>query len=29
MLKKDFESPNFTIFEEVVHNFDRSDDDII
>ena len=29
MLKKDFESQNFTIFEEVVHNFGRSDDDII
>ena len=29
MLKKDFESQNFAIFEEVVHNFDRSDDDII
>ena len=29
MLKKDFESQNFAIFEEVVHNFGRSDDDII
>ena len=28
MLKKDFESQNFAIFEEVVHNFGRSDDDI-
>ena len=29
MLKKDFESQNFAIFEEVVRNFDRSDEDII
>ena len=26
MLKSDFESTNFEIFEEVVHNFGRSDD---
>ena len=25
----DFESTNFAIFEEVVHNFGRSDDDMI
>ena len=29
MLKKDFERQNFAIFENVVHNFGRSDDDII
>ena len=29
MLKNDFESTNFVIFEEVVHNFGRSDDDMI
>ena len=29
MMKNDFESTNFAIFEEVVHNFGRSDDDII
>ena len=29
MLKIDFESTNFAIFEEVVHNFGRSDNDII
>ena len=32
MLKNDFESQNFAIFEEgrpVVHNFGRSDDDMI
>ena len=29
MQKKDFESQNFAIFEEVVHNFGRSDDDMI
>ena len=29
MLKNDFESTNFAIFEEVVHNFGRSDDDMI
>ena len=29
MLKKDFESQNFAIFEEVVHNFGRPADDII
>ena len=29
MLKNDFESTNFAIFEEVVHNFNRSDDDMI
>ena len=28
MPKKDFESTNFANFEEVVHNFGRSDDDI-
>ena len=29
MLKNDFESTNFAFFEEVVHNFDRSDDGFI
>ena len=29
MLKNDFESQNFAIFEEVVHNFGRSDDNMI
>ena len=29
MLKKVFESQNFAIFDEVVHNFGRSDDDMI
>ena len=29
MLKNDFESTNFANFEEVVHNFGRSDDDMI
>ena len=29
MLKKDFESQKFAIFEEVVHNFGKSDNDII
>ena len=29
MLKNDFESTNFAIFEEVVHNFGKSDDDMI
>ena len=29
MPKNDFESTNFANFEEVVHNFGRSDDDII
>ena len=29
MLKTDFESMNFAIFEEVVHNFGKSDDDMI
>ena len=29
MLKNDFKSTNFATFEEVVHNFDRSDDAII
>ena len=28
-LKDDFESQNFAIFEEVVHNFSRSDNDMI
>ena len=28
MPKNDFESTNFANFEEVVHNFGRSDDDI-
>ena len=29
MLEKDFECQNFPMFEEVVHNFGRTDDDII
>ena len=29
MLKIDFESTDFAIFEEVVHNFGRSDNDMI
>ena len=29
MLNNDFESQNFEIFEEVVDNFVRSDDDMI
>ena len=29
MLKRDFECMNFAIFEEVVHKFGRSDDDMI
>ena len=29
MFKNDFESKNFAIFEEVVHSFGRSDDDIV
>ena len=29
MLKNDFESTNFEMFEEVVHNFGKSDDDMI
>ena len=29
MLKKDFESQNFAIFEKIVHNFGRYDDDIV
>ena len=29
MVKIDCESTNFAIFEEVVHNFGRSDDDMI
>ena len=29
MPKNDFESTNFENFEEVVHNFGRSDDDMI
>ena len=29
MPKNDFESTNFAIFEEVVYNFGRSDDDMI
>ena len=29
MLKNDFESQNFEMFEEVVHNFGMSDDDMI
>ena len=29
MLKNDFESANFANFEEVVHNFGWSDDDMI
>ena len=28
-LKNDFESQNFEMFEEVVHNFGKSDGDII
>ena len=28
MLKNDFESMNIAIFEEVVHNFGRSDNDM-
>ena len=27
MMKNDFKSQNFAIFEEVVHDFGRSDDD--
>ena len=29
MLKNDFACKNFAIFEKVVHNFGRSDDDMI
>ena len=29
MLKNDFENQNFVIFANVVHNFGKSDDDII
>ena len=29
ILKNDFESTNFEMFEEVVHNFGKSDDDMI
>ena len=29
MLKNDFETTNFAIFEEVVYNFGSSDDDMI
>ena len=29
MLKNDFENQNFEIFDKVVHNFGKSDDDII
>ena len=29
MMKNDFESTNFAIFEEVVHNYGRSEDDMI
>ena len=29
MLQKDFESQNFAIFVEVVHNFGKSDDNMI
>ena len=29
MPKNDFESTNFANFEKVVHNFGRSDDDVI
>ena len=29
MLKNDFESMNFVIFEEVVHDFGKSDDGMI
>ena len=28
-LKNDFENQNFEMFEEVVHNFGKSDDDMI
>ena len=29
MFKNDFDGTNFVIFEEFVHNFGRSDDDMI
>ena len=29
MLKNDFENQNFEIFAKLVHNFGKSDDDII
>ena len=29
MVKNDFESQNFVIFDEVVHDFRRSDEDMI
>ena len=29
MVKNDFESQNLAIFDEVVHNFGKSDDDMI
>ena len=29
MVKNDFERQNFEIFDEVVHNFGRDDDDMI
>ena len=29
MFKNDFESKNFAIFEEIVHNFGKSDNDMI
>ena len=29
MFKNDFERKNFAIFEEIVHNFGTSDDDMI
>ena len=29
MLKNDFESMNFAIFDEVAHNFGRSENDMI
>ena len=29
MMKNDFESMNFAIFEEVVHNYGGSEDDMI
>ena len=29
MLKNDFESTNFALFEEVVHNLGKSDNDMI
>ena len=29
MLKNDFENQNFDVFKKVVHNFGKSDDDII